>query len=686
MVLLNGVKYACERCIRGHRVSSCTHTDKPLTMIKPKGRPASQCPHCREQRKLKNTHSSCSCGKKGKPPGTHLASCLCHKNSHCTCSKDKKSTKKKSEYSPPAEPSGDLRRPDTLVEPPVYPQQNYVSQSQPVGSPSNSQISTNSQQHPHNNQNYHHHVASQQNSNSHSHSQQPASYSVDGYLYDDLSTRFDSSQGLLDYLVELEVLNGGQDMPVVPGFHHGTHYDSSLDSLSLLQDVGGASAQASLNLNLMTTAPSDAELDAMENMFPLFPLVGSASFEDDKSLPLLPIPDRHAETQARELASRKTLDTRAMMFAGGLASHTPQPDSRPSSSTAATTKDHNQPRTPILAPHLVRVLGASDTGAAASTLSFNPATPASALVHVFNAASRAGLQQHLLHIVTSPSFTNSAHNGVSSNAGLSTYHPHPLKASTSFTVGSTSKMKRPESVLSLASTSSNTSKQNFFEPQVTQLGFLKTPSSAAFPPFLLLGNNSVDDFNFTSYNSLSALFTELQPMGFLSDEDSGHSHGLSVGAGAGSVGVSASVDSVPTARHAPQQLRRTSSLSRSHPQLGHNVVAKDHAAVPHVLLHLSGLMLKTGLLVDNSPRLTSLRTPVPPQERSFFKPPSISGFVPEEDEDVQMGVVADSEQNSDWDGALDMRRSLGNGVAPDFQDYKSIPMFQDLFGGLEKRA
>lgn len=86
MVLINGVKYACERCIRGHRVTTCTHTDQPLTMIKPKGRPASQCQHCREQRKLKAHHVACTCGKKGKSPGTHLASCLCHKNSHCTCS------------------------------------------------------------------------------------------------------------------------------------------------------------------------------------------------------------------------------------------------------------------------------------------------------------------------------------------------------------------------------------------------------------------------------------------------------------------------------------------------------------------------------------------------------------------------------------------------------------------------
>lgn len=85
MVLINGVKYACERCIRGHRVTTCTHTDQPLTMIKPKGRPALQCHHCRDQRKLKNLHVSCTCGKKGKSPGMHLALCPCHKNTHCNC-------------------------------------------------------------------------------------------------------------------------------------------------------------------------------------------------------------------------------------------------------------------------------------------------------------------------------------------------------------------------------------------------------------------------------------------------------------------------------------------------------------------------------------------------------------------------------------------------------------------------
>ncbi|GAV49974.1 hypothetical protein ZYGR_0S01070 [Zygosaccharomyces rouxii] len=65
MVLINGVKYACERCIRGHRVTTCNHTDQPLMMIKPKGRPSTTCDHCKELRKNKNANPSgmCTCGR-----------------------------------------------------------------------------------------------------------------------------------------------------------------------------------------------------------------------------------------------------------------------------------------------------------------------------------------------------------------------------------------------------------------------------------------------------------------------------------------------------------------------------------------------------------------------------------------------------------------------------------------------
>ncbi|EHM99783.1 Haa1p [Saccharomyces cerevisiae x Saccharomyces kudriavzevii VIN7] len=65
MVLINGIKYACERCIRGHRVTTCNHTDQPLMMIKPKGRPSTTCDYCKQLRKNKNANPEgvCSCGR-----------------------------------------------------------------------------------------------------------------------------------------------------------------------------------------------------------------------------------------------------------------------------------------------------------------------------------------------------------------------------------------------------------------------------------------------------------------------------------------------------------------------------------------------------------------------------------------------------------------------------------------------
>lgn len=68
MVLINGVKYACERCIRGHRVTTCNHTDQPLLMIKPKGRPSTTCSYCKELRKNKTAKppGTCTCGRQEK--------------------------------------------------------------------------------------------------------------------------------------------------------------------------------------------------------------------------------------------------------------------------------------------------------------------------------------------------------------------------------------------------------------------------------------------------------------------------------------------------------------------------------------------------------------------------------------------------------------------------------------------
>ncbi|KAA1468422.1 hypothetical protein DENSPDRAFT_464247 [Dentipellis sp. KUC8613] len=61
MVYVNSQKFACESCIKGHRSSSCAHTDRPLFEIKKKGRPVSQCDHCRELRRQKRVHSKCTC-------------------------------------------------------------------------------------------------------------------------------------------------------------------------------------------------------------------------------------------------------------------------------------------------------------------------------------------------------------------------------------------------------------------------------------------------------------------------------------------------------------------------------------------------------------------------------------------------------------------------------------------------
>ncbi|CCK69984.1 Haa1p KNAG_0D02340 [Huiozyma naganishii CBS 8797] len=68
MVLINGIKYACERCIRGHRVTTCNHTDQPLMMIKPKGRPSTTCSYCKELRKNKcaKPPGTCTCGRQEK--------------------------------------------------------------------------------------------------------------------------------------------------------------------------------------------------------------------------------------------------------------------------------------------------------------------------------------------------------------------------------------------------------------------------------------------------------------------------------------------------------------------------------------------------------------------------------------------------------------------------------------------
>jgi hypothetical protein len=71
--LLIRIQSYSEACIKGHRSSACKHTDRPLFEIKKKGRPITQCEHCRELRKTKQVHVKCMCETKDYPPDKELA-------------------------------------------------------------------------------------------------------------------------------------------------------------------------------------------------------------------------------------------------------------------------------------------------------------------------------------------------------------------------------------------------------------------------------------------------------------------------------------------------------------------------------------------------------------------------------------------------------------------------------------
>ncbi|KAK9261104.1 hypothetical protein V1519DRAFT_474384 [Lipomyces tetrasporus] len=58
MLLVDGEKYACIRCIRGHRSSTCKHKQRPLVQVRKRGRPVSDCNH----RLAVLPDGTCECG------------------------------------------------------------------------------------------------------------------------------------------------------------------------------------------------------------------------------------------------------------------------------------------------------------------------------------------------------------------------------------------------------------------------------------------------------------------------------------------------------------------------------------------------------------------------------------------------------------------------------------------------
>lgn len=110
MVLINGVKYSCDACIKSHKASQCDHADRPLKLLKPRGRPATTCDHCKDMRKTKNVNpsGSCHCSKLEKirkEKGITIEEdmlmtgnfdmCLCIRGEPCKCHSRRKKAQKR---------------------------------------------------------------------------------------------------------------------------------------------------------------------------------------------------------------------------------------------------------------------------------------------------------------------------------------------------------------------------------------------------------------------------------------------------------------------------------------------------------------------------------------------------------------------------------------------------------------
>jgi len=87
-MIIDGLKFSCETCIRGHRAAGCEHFDRPLQQISIEGRPVSQCNHCRSLRQSRSVHTKCICAIAARKethdtPGTKR--CRCCEGDTCIC-------------------------------------------------------------------------------------------------------------------------------------------------------------------------------------------------------------------------------------------------------------------------------------------------------------------------------------------------------------------------------------------------------------------------------------------------------------------------------------------------------------------------------------------------------------------------------------------------------------------------
>ena len=133
-------------------MSGCQHTDRELYLVPKKGRPVTQCQHCRQERKKRSAHVSCDCGQTEKQhhskekcihlreaedraklgiiedlhlekDAAHLAAvaeeqgCCCHHGGKCTCAILKKETEEDADdlHGPAVKPRLEKTSSDTAI-------------------------------------------------------------------------------------------------------------------------------------------------------------------------------------------------------------------------------------------------------------------------------------------------------------------------------------------------------------------------------------------------------------------------------------------------------------------------------------------------------------------------------------------------------------------------------------------
>lgn len=292
MVLINGVKYACDRCIRGHRVTTCTHTDQHLTMIKPKGRPASQCHHCRENRKQKSVHVTCTCGKKNKLPRSssstsinsstiHETGCACHKTTHCTCGPSlgtSMSTKKNKET--------DTAKMRALLEGDIVKRSNSLptrQTSRKKTSPGEIGMSSNVDNNLQDQTDYGF-IRSNE-------TQLENPELSDNFVIEDILMPFETKKGLFDLFNKQEDQDGANSVVSDSRNNISQQFNTitpqSNDSPSRVKQEDSSERTSVFSPD--QSNPSPAGFEVVDHMFPLFPLIGGPSF-DNENKPLLGIP------------------------------------------------------------------------------------------------------------------------------------------------------------------------------------------------------------------------------------------------------------------------------------------------------------------------------------------------------------------------------------------------------------